>query len=159
MTLSSAWRINDRGDVAAEGIDNRRPGDRHVFLMSRVTSTVVLEGFGRPVDPVPTLNQIEPGRVVPLRFRVTTSQGTPVTDVTGVDLTVRKARCGSLGATGTDPVERYARQRKGLQNLGGGRYQYNWKTAGDAKGCRVVSLGLPSEYNASALSAHFQFSN
>ena len=92
--------------------------------------------FGRPVDPVPTLNLIEPGRVVPLKFRVTTRQGTPVTDVTAVDLTVRKARCGSLGATGTDPVERYARQRKGLQNLGGGRYQYNWKSAGDAKGCR-----------------------
>ena len=161
VKLYQAWRINDRGDVATEGVDSRRPGNVHVFLMSRVSSTVVLEGFGRPVDPVPTLNQIVSGRVVPLRFRVTTSQGTPVIDVTGVDFTVRKARCGSLGSTDSDPVERYARQRRGLQNLGRGNYQYNWKTGADAKGCRVVSLGLPSEYNSApaAVSAYFQFSN
>jgi len=162
VTLDEAWRINDRGDIAAEGKDSRQPGNVHVFLLSRVTAAqVTLAGFGRPVDAVPTMNLVQPGKSVPLRFRVATAQGAPVDDLAEVDLAIRVERCGVLDATGRDRVERYAKQRSGLENLGRGNYRYNWKTAKSAKGCRVVSLSLPSAYASTpvSLSAYFRFTN
>lgn len=161
VTLFYAWRINARGDIAAGGIDSRRPGNEHVFLMSAVSQGVVLEGFGPPLDPLPTLNVVQAGRAVPLRFRVTTREGAPVSGLTEVEVTLRRQSCRSLEPTARDRVERYAKQRVGLESLGRGRYQFNWKSRSDAEGCGVLSLRLPNAYDAApaALSAYLRFRN
>ena len=157
VTLYYARRINDRGDIAAEGIDSRRPGNSHLPDVSCHVDG--RPGGIRPAGGPGTDAQPDrPGPCGPAQVPRDHGSGTPVTDVTGSISRCERRVVGALARLAR-PVERYAKQRKGLQNLGGGRYQYNWKSAGEAKGCRVVSLGLPSEYNASALSAHFQLSN
>lgn len=56
-------------------------------------------------------------------------------------VTVASLDC-SLGVT-LDPVEEYASGSSGLQNLGDGYYQFNWKTSTSyAKSCKTMKLDL-----------------
>ena len=97
-------------------------------------------GFLAPVDNLPTVNDANAGRSIPLKFRLLDAQGDPVT--TGVTATVASVDrpCGSDGLP--DSIETYT-GNSGLQNLGDGYYQWNWKTPkGYARTCRTVQLDL-----------------
>jgi hypothetical protein len=97
-------------------------------------------GFGDPVDNE-AVNLVTAGRTVPLKFRVTTGTGDPVTDLTEVSVTVTTLQC-ELGTT-TDQIEEYAAGNSGLQNLGDGYYQYNWKTPKSYKNsCKLLTLDI-----------------
>jgi hypothetical protein len=102
---------------------------------------------GGPSDPNPdvvtneAVNLVTAGRTVPLKFRVTTGTGDPVTDLTEVSVTVTTLQC-ELGTT-TDQIEEYAAGNSGLQNLGDGYYQYNWKTPKSYKNsCKLLTLDI-----------------
>lgn len=99
----------------------------------------VWSGFFAPVDP--GMNTAKAGQAIPLKWRVTDHAGTPVSSLTSVSVTAVGLTC----ATGTsgDQVEEYAAGASGLQNLGDGYYQFNWKTpAGYASSCKTVRVGL-----------------
>lgn len=98
--------------------------------------------FAAPVDNLPIRNVAKAGAVVPLKFAVTTSSGAPVTGLTAADVSVTSApggdNCGT--SVGTDSIEQYS-GGSGLQYLGGGSYQYNWKTPKTYAGsCRTLTL-------------------
>ena len=96
-------------------------------------------GFFAPVDP--GLNTAKAGQAIPLKWRVTDSTGAPVTTLSTVSLTAATLACAA-GTTG-DQVEEYAAGRSGLQNLGDGYYQLNWKTPGSyAASCKTARLDL-----------------
>ena len=76
-----------------------------------------------------------------LKFRLTDANGAPVLDLTSVNVTVASLACGS--GVIEDTLEEYAAGQSGLQNLGGGYYQYNWKTAKTyASSCRTMRMSL-----------------
>lgn len=105
------------------------------------TSVYVFTGFRAPVDAPPTLNSAKAGQAVPLKFKVTDSSGTPVTNLASVSVTVTSLAC-SVGTT-ADEVEEYSAGGEGLQNLGGGEYQYNWKTPKSyASSCKTLKLDI-----------------
>jgi hypothetical protein len=90
---------------------------------------------------MPTFNTAKAGRTIPLKFRVTTADGAPVTNLTSVRVTVTSSSC-TLGST-PDAIEEYASGGSGLQNLGNGTYQFNWSTpTGYARSCKTLSLDL-----------------
>lgn len=96
-------------------------------------------GFSAPVDA--GLNTAKAGQAIPLKWRVTDGAGAPVTDLSAVSLTAVTLAC-SAGATG-DQVEEYAAGASGLQNLGNGYYQLNWKTpSGYVSSCKTARLDL-----------------
>jgi hypothetical protein len=98
-------------------------------------------GFSSPVDSVPTLNLAKAGQAIPLKWRITDANGLPVTNLSGVTVTVVSLSC-SLGST-TDALEEYASGDSGLQNLGDGYYQFNWKTPKTyANSCKTLKLNL-----------------
>ncbi len=98
-------------------------------------------GFGAPVDAAPTLNSAKAGRTIPLKFRVTTATGAPVTNLTSVKVTVASSSC--TAGTTVDAIEEYASGGSGLQNLGNGSYQFNWATpSGYAQSCKTLNLDL-----------------
>jgi hypothetical protein len=104
-------------------------------------------GFSSPIDGGGVLNQVKAGQTVPLRWRLTTADGLPVTDLdpAGVRVTVTGLSC-SVGST-VDAVDEYSTGSSGLQNLGDGYYQWNWKTAKSYAGsCKTMTLSL-GEYN------------
>lgn len=109
--------------------------------------------FGAPVDPAPVVNTAKAGQTVPFKFRVTDATGAPISNLTSAATSVVAYACG--GTQLTDSVETYATGNSGLQNLGGGAYQYNFKTDKSWAGsCRT--LGITVQY-ASAQTARFEF--
>ena len=64
-----------------------------------------------------------------------------MTDLTAVSVTSTSHSCET--SSGTDTVEEYAAGSSGLQNLGGGNYQFNWQTDKNyADSCRQVNINL-----------------
>jgi hypothetical protein len=116
-----------------------------------------LSGFYPPVDsPAIGTNLAKAGQTIPLRFYAQTAQG-PITDLTTVDLSIVSTDCEQLDE-GLDAIESYSTETSvPLENLGGGSYQYNWKTQKGATGCRVITLTLPETYTADHLVATFKF--
>lgn len=96
--------------------------------------------FGSPVDPN-IRNVAKAGQPVPLKFRLTDANGAPVLDLTSVTVTAVSLPC-ERGVT-ADNLEEYATGKSGLQNLGDGYYQYNWKTPKSyANSCKTMKMSL-----------------
>jgi hypothetical protein len=116
-----------------------------------------LSGFYPPVDsPAIGTNLAKAGQTIPLKFYAQTAQG-PIGDLTAVDLSIVSTDCEQLDE-GLDAIESYSTATSvPLENLGGGSYQYNWKTQKGATGCRVITLMLPETYTADALVATIKF--
>ncbi len=98
-------------------------------------------GFAHPIDTVPVLNRLKAGQAAPLKWRLLDVSGAPVTDLDSAAIRVTTLEC-SLGTT-VDLVEEVATGASGLQNLGGGYYQLNWKTPKTyAKSCKTLHLDI-----------------
>jgi hypothetical protein len=97
------------------------------------------DGLYAPVDRPNTLNVSKAGQAIPLKWRLTDYAGDPIPNLSSVTVRVSSIGC-VLGAT-TDQLEEYAAGSSGLQNLGDGYYQFNWKTpASYASSCKTLSL-------------------
>ncbi len=98
-------------------------------------------GFTAPVDNPSVMNIAKAGQAIPLKWRVLDYYDVPVTNLTGVAVTAVSLTC-SAGTT-TDLIEEYAAGSSGLQNLGNGYYQWNWKTPTTyANSCKTLKLNL-----------------
>jgi len=87
------------------------------------------------------MNIAKAGQAIPLKWRVLDYYDVPVTNLTGVAVTAVSLTC-SAGTT-TDLIEEYAAGSSGLQNLGNGYYQWNWKTPTTyANSCKTLKLNL-----------------
>ncbi len=127
-------------------------GNTNTRLVS-YTVGYAFSGFSSPVDAAPTLNVAKAGQSIPLKWRITDANGVPVSTLTGVSVTVASLNCSS-GVT-SDAVEEYAAGSSGLQNLGNGYYQFNWKSPKSYAGsCKTLLLNLGEGINRTSL---FQF--
>lgn len=88
----------------------------------------------------PGFRKLHPG--YSLKWQITeVPAGTPVTNLASVNLKVQDVNC-ILGST-TDLLEEVASGGSGLKNLGGGSYQFNWKTPQSyANSCKKLTLDL-----------------
>ena len=110
-------------------------------------------GFSQPVDNNGVLNVAKAGSAIPLKWRLLDANDAPVTNLSSVNVTVASLSCSS--GTTADEVEEYAAGASGLQNLGDGYYQFNWKTPTNyANSCKTLQLNLGEGSNRTAL---FQF--
>ncbi len=98
-------------------------------------------GFRSPIDALPAVNSAKGGQAIPVKWRITTAAGVPVSDLSSfVSLT---SSGGACGAGATDEVEVYAPGASGLQYVGNGEWQMNWKTEKAWAGqCRTLTLKL-----------------
>jgi hypothetical protein len=98
-------------------------------------------GLFAPIDRPNTMNVSKAGQSIPLKWRLTDAQGNPVLDLQTATVTVGAINC-SLGST-DDLLEEVAPGGSGLQNLGNGYYQINWKTPTTYAGsCKSLNLNL-----------------
>jgi hypothetical protein len=125
------------------GSDALEPATISVTVTSSSVSLYSFEGFGSPVAN-DLLNSVKAGQTVPLRWRLLDPTGAPVTDLASASVAARTVPCGTLPA---DPVDELASGQSGLQNLGDGYYQFNWKTA-KTPGCRELKLDLPYHFHS-----------
>jgi hypothetical protein len=100
-------------------------------------------GFSAPVDNDGVLNQVKAGQTVPLKWRLTTTDGLPVTDLDLADVRVTVSGLSCSTGVSVDALEEYTAGSSGLQNLGDGYYQWNWKTPRTYAGsCKTMKLSL-----------------
>jgi hypothetical protein len=128
--------------TAPAALSMRQAATISVTVLNPVTSYHSFEGFGAPVNN-DLLNTIKGGQAVPLKWRLLDPDGQPVTDLASVGTSVRTVAC--TGSLASDTVDEVAAGSSGLQNLGDGYYQFNWKTQ-KTTGCRTMQLTLPTQY-------------
>ena len=101
-------------------------------------------GFFAPIDRPNTMNVSKAGQAIPLKWRLTDAGGSPVTNLANATVSVSTVSC-ALGTT-DDLIEEVAAGSSGLQNLGDGYYQINWKSPTSYAGsCKTVNLSLAGE--------------
>jgi hypothetical protein len=111
-------------------------------------------GFFAPISN-DAINTVKAGQAVPLKWRLLDAEGQPVTNIAAVTLTSVETPCE--GSEAGEPVPESAAGNSGLQNLGDGYYQFNWKTSKTHTGsCRQTRLDLGNGLIATAL---FHFKN
>jgi hypothetical protein len=99
------------------------------------------DGFFAPIDRPTTMNVSKAGQALPLKWRLTDAGGNPVLNLASAVVSVTGVSC-ALGTT-TDLVEEVAAGSSGLQNLGDGNYQINWKSPTSYAGsCKTLNLNL-----------------
>ncbi len=115
----------------------------------------VFAGFARPVENGTVLNKAQAGQAIPIKWRLTDATGAPVTNLAAAPLTVTPIDCTTVTRLAT--VEEYASGASGLQYLGDGFYQVNWKTPKSAAGtCQQLRVEL-GEGPSVAHTALFRF--
>jgi PKD domain len=98
-------------------------------------------GFTSPVDNLPVLNKVKAGQAIPLKWRLLDASGAPVTSLVAAGINAKGLDC-DLGTT-VDLVEEVTSGGSGLQNLGDGYYQLNWKSPKAYAGsCKVLHLDI-----------------
>ena len=109
------------------------------------------DGFFDPVDNDGVVNSVRAGQVVPLAWSLTDGDG-PVTDLSEATLAWVTMPCDS--EQGSNPVEQQAAGESGLQHLGDGVYQINWKTPRAYAGsCGALQLDIGDGLTHEALFA------
>ena len=96
-------------------------------------------GFREPVT-AGVVNTVKAGSTVPVKWRITDANGNPVSDPASfVGLVAAVTTC----ATGlTEDAIETTSSNTGLQYLGNGVWQFNWKTPKTSTGCRQLRLTL-----------------
>ena len=113
-------------------------------------------GFDQPIENQPTVNYAKAGSVIPVKWLITNVNGTPISDTNSFEsLTSYSVACDTLSGVPGDELEEYSAGKSGLQYLGDGHWQFNWKTSkGFAGKCRIMVLKLA---DGSKHSAYFRF--
>jgi len=126
-------------------------GNAEYSAAPQVTTTVqpqhyTYAGFFAPIDNLPVVNSANAGSAVPVKWTLGLN-GVPVSNPASfVGLTSYSLSCGDFLANPSAAVEEYAPGTSGLQYLGNGNWQFNWKTpktySGAGHQCRVMVLTL-----------------
>ena len=104
----------------------------------------LFQGFFAPIDNPPLINTTKACSAVPVKWRLTTPDGAPVSDPASfAGLFSYAVECASSAQLET-PLETTAPGESSLRYLGDGNWQLNWKTLSSyPKGsCRVLDLLL-----------------
>jgi len=114
------------------------------------------DGFFSPIDNPPTVNNAKAGQTISVKWRLTDKNGLPVSDPASfTSITSTRVGCASLAEFPINYVDELATGSSGLQYLGDGWWQFNWKTPKTYAGqCRTMKLTLN---DGSAHTASFQF--
>jgi len=105
-----------------------------------VTLTYNFTGFFSPID-MNIINSAKAGQAIPIKWRLTDFNGAPISDPASFVSVTSYPTPNACGGT-TDAIETYAGS-SGLQYLGDGYWQFNWKTPKSYAGqCRTMSLNL-----------------
>ena len=133
-----------------------RSGNTGVAACQTFLVTYKFTGFFSPIDNDP-VNAVKAGQAVPAKWRLTDANDAPIADPASfVDLQSYPISCTTFAGDPLDAVEEAASGASGLQYVGDGYWQFNWKTPKSyAESCRAMYV----EFNSGALSpvVKFQF--
>ncbi len=141
---------------AIDAAGNREAVKSAAYVINSGPPTYNFYGFFSPVDNSPILNTANSGQAIPVKWKITDANGTPVSNPARfISLTSYLVNCNGFTGDPADAIEEYAAGSSGLQYLGNGNWQYNWATSKTyAKQCRIMVLTLGDN---STHTAYFKF--
>jgi hypothetical protein len=95
------------------------------FTLTPETWLKTFDGFYDPIKMEGVVNDAKTGQTIPIKWYMYNQDG-PVVDLSIVQLRSYPVDC--LTGESEAWVDEYSSGSSGLQNLGDGNYQYNWKT-------------------------------
>ena len=109
-----------------------------------VPMTYTFDGFFSPVENPSVLNLAKAGQSIPVKWRITDPRGGPISDpLSFKTFTSYSVSCSNLEGNPESAIEEYSPGDSGLQYLGNGYWQFNWKTLKSyARACRRMILNL-----------------
>jgi hypothetical protein len=118
------------------------------------TTCLTFTGFAQPIDMTAT-NLAKAGQTIPVKWRLLDANGVPVSDPASfVGLRTQAGSCDAGGPS--DAVETYSGS-SGLQYLGDGYWQYNWKTPKNYAGkCRTMYIELQGGLTSPTVTFQFK---
>ncbi|MGH9349346.1 MAG: M36 family metallopeptidase [Vicinamibacterales bacterium] len=135
------------GVSANQGSSANRLDGVEAFDLPGSCTAATFGGFHPPVDGPPSINTVNAGSVVPVKFTLEGATTLPALDSQPVD-------CTTLAPTGEAPAPLESPGATGLSQKGD-KYHVNWKTdAAWAGSCRRVTLRVPAASNPVA---YFRF--
>jgi hypothetical protein len=136
------------GASADQGSSLSRLDGVEAFDLPAACTAAVFGGFQSPVDDAPTVNSVNAGSTVPVKFTLTGAPSPLIVDSQPVD-------CSTLEITGEAPIPPVFTSATGItQN--GNKYRFNWKTDPAWAGtCRRLTLRIPAPEDAVAYFAFF----
>ena len=141
--------------ICVRGTDSL--GNVGVAACENFIVTYKFTGFFAPVENDPAVNAAKAGQSIPIKWRLQDANDAPVSDATSfVNLLSYAVECTDYSGDPVDTVEEVAAGSSGLQYMGDGYWQFNWKTPlSYASTCRAMVV----EFNSTALSppAKFKF--
>jgi hypothetical protein len=101
-------------------------------------------GFFAPVDNQPIVNNAKAGQAIPTKWRLLDAAGNAISSPSSfVSLDSYLVSCGAWETLPDDSMPEVAAGGSGLQYLGGGNWQFNWKTPKQyANQCRLARVTL-----------------
>jgi hypothetical protein len=111
----------------------------------------VFTGFFEPVDNLPVVNAGTAGRTIPLKWRLATANGTPVTALSAV--TAINDSAIACDASPGDLLEEQLVSAPGAAlryDAVADQFVYNWKTSKATVGCRILQVTLADGTHHSA---------
>jgi hypothetical protein len=101
-------------------------------------------GFFSPIGNYPILNAVNAGQAVPIQWLLTDASGAGISDPGSfVSVTSYQVSCTDWTGNPLAAVKESAAGASGLQYLGNGNWQFNWKTPKSyASTCRMMVLTL-----------------
>jgi hypothetical protein len=132
--------IDRTSTQAGQGDDDPTPGVIRDPGGPTGALVYTFSGFAAPIDNQPQVNVAKAGQTIPVKWRLTDANGVGISDPTSFVGLTSALGAGCSGAA--DGVETYS-GASGLQYLGDGNWQFNWKTPKSYAGsCRQLTLTL-----------------
>ena len=113
------------------------------------------EGFFSPIENGEAVNFAKAGQAIPAKWRLTDYNNTPISDPASFEgLSSYEVDCDSFAGDPLAAVDEVASGSSGLQYIGDGYWQFNWKTPKNyADSCRAMYV----EFNCDAISPVVRF--
>jgi hypothetical protein len=128
-------------------------GGPYTIALTGTVACLTLTGFFDPIDH-DEVNSAKAGQTIPVKWHLADADGNPVDDPATFDSVTSTASGGACSGLPSDAIETYTGE-SGLQYLGDGNWQFNWKTPKSYAGqCRTMTLTLN---DGTTRSAHFEF--
>jgi hypothetical protein len=130
--------------VCVRGTDE--VGNTGAALCQAYLVTYKFTGFLQPLENEGAVNTVKAGQAIPIKWRLTDANDVPIADPSSfAGLQAYAVSCTDFLGDPLEAVDEAAAGSSGLQYMGDGYWQFNWKTPTDyADTCRAMMVKFDS---------------